>query len=111
MSLGDKLKGALKGVSNLSKSYEARNSGHFEGDEYETRDKSLKALRRQRRSQMDIDEKKRLRDEINAFERRKTSEDIMGTPTLTMPQNAGKGVPRAFKGKSKGFSFLGKGGS
>jgi len=108
MSLGDKLKGALKGVSNIGKSYEARNKGYFEGDEYETRDKSLKALRRQRRSQMDIDEKKRLRDEINNFERRKTSEDIMGTPTLTRPQKGSKKTGNVFK--SKGSSFLGKGG-
>lgn len=76
MAISDVLKDKLKGM--FSVGFTPRDDLLDPRDDYETRDKSLRAMRRMRRRQMDIVEKERLRKEMNEFKRRKDSKDFVG---------------------------------
>jgi len=102
-TLQDKLKGFIKGTDPV----ESRVIESVELDDFETRDKVLKSMRRMRRRQMDITEKDKLRKDIDTFNQRKASKDFIGTSLFDGKINGLKGLK---KGKKVGNqSFFNKG--
>lgn len=95
--LRDKLKGLFSRSNNASNGFVSEPV-----DDFETRDKVVKALRRQRRQQMDIVEKEGLRKSIQDFEIEKGKKDFVGDSGLV-----GEGVGR--RAKKVKNNFFGKG--
>lgn len=97
--LKDKLMGFIRGAGER----EDPVIESVELDDYETRDKVLKGLRRMRRRQMDVVEKERLREDINRFNRRKASKDFVGLSLFDEKVTGLKGLK---KGKGVGKQRL-----
>lgn len=75
-------------------------------DDYETRDKSLKLMRRQIRQQMDVEEKKKLRKRIDEYEKKRTREEVFGLKTAAKKEGYFKGSKKSKP--SKGLGLLSK---
>lgn len=81
-------------------------------EDFETKDKRLRALRRMRRRQMDVVETKQLRKDMDAFQRAKDREDFIGDSSFNSTLSGGvrkkkvSVVKQSFMG---GSSFFGKG--
>lgn len=108
-SLKDKLKDKLKGF--IKGGGEARVDPFAGQDDFETRDRVLKATRRLRRRQMDIVEKRQLDKTILAFNRREASRAFIGESLFKTGMD-GKSIKkkRAKQSFMDGSGFLGKGG-
>ncbi len=81
-------------------------------DDFETRDKSLRAMRRLRRRQIDIIEKRTLKKTMDAFQRAKDRDDFIGESSFDSRLDGSKVVKKkvvksSFFGATGGF--LGKG--
>ncbi len=108
-SLKDKLKDFISGKSESSGEVV---SAADDLDDFETRDKVVKALRRQKRRQMDIVEKDQLRNSIMAFDRKKASDDFIGKSLFD--SSVGGIIRKKKKSVNQGFmggkDFFSKGG-
>lgn len=109
MGIGDILKDKLKGM--LSKGFSSGEPEVVDGrDDFETRDKTLKAKRRLRRRQMDTVEKRQLDKDILAFNRVEATKAFIGeslfNSTLDGSNRKKKKADQSFMG---GSSFMGKG--
>ena len=79
-------------------------------DDWETRDKSLRALRRLRRRQIDEVEKDQLNKAINAFNHQRDVRGLIGDSPLSS-DDASRRLRKAGKQRFiQGDSFLGRGG-
>lgn len=89
----------------IDKIREMRESSGQEGpelDDWETRDRGLKSMRRLRRRQLDLVEKEKLKKQINLFERNRTRREVFGI--MQNKESSGKLI----KPKAKKTGFLGK---
>jgi len=104
MVISDFLKDKIKGI--LSNPIKGRDDDLDVGDDFETKDKKLRALRRLRRRQMDIIETKQLRKTMDEFQRAKDREDFVGESMFNSTLDGGTRKPKESK-----QNFFGNGSS
>lgn len=105
MVISDFLKERLKDI--FSKERVPRDDSLDPRDDFETRDKSLRALRRMRRRQIDVIERKQLTKVMDDFKQRKNREDFIGESSFNSTLSGGtrkpKKVKQGFMGRTKFF--------
>ncbi len=111
MGIGDLLKDKLKGMFSEGFSKDETTPVFDDRDDFETRDKTLKAKRRMRRRQIDIIERRKLDKDILAFNRGEARKAFVGESLFDSTMDGGKRkkgkkVNQSFMG---GSGFLGKG--
>lgn len=108
MVISDFLRDKIKGVFNGERV--GRDDLLDERDDFETKDKQLRALRRMRRRQMDIVERQQLKKDMDTFQRAKDRKDFIGESMFDSTLNGSvrkkKVVKQAFMSSG---NFLGKG--